>query len=492
MNRPTSLIVYRRTSKMPVTNAAKCDDNRDYRRFYEIERDQIERPVFTDIRFESVNLPPFTRDKQLSLYGFYGFYGHRFDDDSKRHPHRPHDHGNLPESFSWCEPPDELVDDPETRQKKALIQPVCDQGMCGSCWAVCIANVISDCLVVGGSVDWAPRISSTFLMMALPKQSDIQQMCNGGNPARVVKLLEKVPVVDESCIDYSWCSKDAEKLCYSSKSSDHFGAKITDKLNEKIPKKIGCYEEGNKFAYSIDEGSNIYHVDLANSVDEFRNVVRSHIVDFGPVIAGFVVLKNFGDGIHTDPSVNGGIYFDRAIYSKDRKTVAFSDLETTRYKGLHAVCIVGWGVARNVRYDTDKVGDVPYWHCRNSWGPNWGYQNGLFKIACYPFNKTAQLDKIVDLPNYARIGSIVMIRACNFPKVKRFKKLDELENHEREREIDYYKASPSEIDKRGFGKRNAVKSFLSKYGKSIAIATTITAMAIVIAAIVYKFQDRLF
>jgi len=38
-------------------------------------------------------------------------------------------------------------------------------------------------------------------------------------------------------------------------------------------------------------------------------------------------------------------------------------------RGGHAIKVLGWGVE----------GDVNYWLCANSWGPNWG-ESGYFKI----------------------------------------------------------------------------------------------------------------
>jgi hypothetical protein len=86
-------------------------------------------------------------------------------------------------------------------------------------------------------------------------------------------------------------------------------------------------------------------------------------------------------------------------------------------RGLHAVSIVGWGIAKNVQYDNDKYGDVPYWHCRNSWGSNWGYEGGYFKIAMYPFNKIAQFDKQVMTNVGGPVGSMILVRATERPKI---------------------------------------------------------------------------
>ena len=91
---------------------------------------------------------------------------------------------------------------------------------------------------------------------------------------------------------------------------------------------------------------------------------------------------------------------------------------------------MGWGIAKNIQYDNGKRGDVPYWHCRNSWGESWG-DNGYFKIAMYPFNKRAQFEKT--FLSYLkskkkgiephRFGGIILFKATREPKVYRLPKI---------------------------------------------------------------------
>lgn len=324
----------------------------------------------TDICFEG-ELPDY--EATMSLIG------------DRRHidkDHDIHESSNLPLEFSWDDDDDD--DDEDIKYKKSLISPVRDQMMCGSCWAVCLATIISDCFVVCGTTKYPPYISATYIMSTLP--NSVHDGCNGGNPAKAIKLLENIPLTDQSCMDYTWCSDD--KTCTSSDSAKHFKSKLGDVLNKKIP--TTCKDpEIDYYGYLIDKNSTLYSINKARYMTTFRNVVKTHIYEFGPVLAGFAVRRDFTTGAFT---ANKGIYVEDF---------------TSPIVGLHAVAIVGWGVRD----------ELPYWRCRNSWGTTWGKDNGYFNIAMYPYNMVSQLDKQVMLPNGSVIGSIIMVRACLKPSL---------------------------------------------------------------------------
>lgn len=395
-------------------------------------------PLNTDIRF-SKELP--LLDPQR-----YGYDPRQHEHPGKEHPRELHTHEHTHENFSWAVPTknDSSLD----LVKKSLIHKVSTQHACGSCWAVSFADAMSDCFVVSGAVGWSPNISATYLMSCIPS-GELHNMCLGGNPAAVAPYLEREGVADTSCVDYSWCSGDSE-LCKSVSSARHFDAKtLASKLNDNIPKPCGCYYKGvKKYLYKLDSGSDVFFINNKASVDVFRNTVKSHILDFGPVIGGYVVLKNFFTGNFTNPNFNGGVYLDRADYNgyKGGK-LRFSDTITSEAAGLHAVSIVGWGVAKNIQYDTDKYGDVPYWHCRNSWGEKWGNAGGYFKIAMYPFNQIAQFDKQVMTEIGGPVGSMILIRATERPKMVDMKQIAQkyIQNIKKQHSDVYYMADPQKV-----------------------------------------------
>lgn len=308
---------------------------------------------------------------------------------------------------------------------------------------MCLADTMSDCFVVSGAVGWAPDISSTFIMASIPTDHN---MCGGGNPAAVIPYLERNGAADSSCIDYSWCSGD-DKICKSISSQSHFDAKsLTSALNSQIPKNpYGCYfNNTKKWLYKLDPGTDVFFINEKAPIDVFRNTVKSHILDYGPVIGGFVVLKNFYGNFH---KINGGVYFDRADYSNLTNGLRFSNSpQIQQTTGLHAVSLVGFGVAKNIQYDNNKFGDVPYWHCRNSWGVKWG-DKGFFKIAMWPFNRLSQFDKQVMTDIGGPIGSVILIRATKSPEAVDLAQISQQyrNNINRIRPDTYYRANPQQV-----------------------------------------------
>jgi hypothetical protein len=402
----------------------------------------------TDISFSS-QLP---RHKPTSLesngisssHGLEYFGVYNSDDylhPAQHHSKKPHIHNNILDDFSWAvvTPTDSLVD----QHKKKIIktQPSSQYG-CGSCWAISLADTMSDCLVVSGAVNWQPNISATYIMMRITDRG-VHNYCGGGNPALAARYLEGVGVADTSCVDYSWCTDNT--MCSNVNSASHFDAhSLITTLNNTIPRPAGCYFYNvDKFMYKLDTGSEAFFIDdnilqkttqeKNTAINAFRNTVKSHILDFGPVIGGFVVLKNFLSGEHTDPTINEGVYLDRADYTtfvRKGDSLSFSDNNLFQNAGLHAVSIVGWGIAKNIQYDTNKWGDVPYWHCRNSWGSNWGKQGGFFKCAMYPFNTYSQFDKQIITAVGGAVGSIIFIKATQKPEITKYDQISNVYNNQ--------------------------------------------------------------
>ena len=328
-----------------------------------------------------------------------------------------HYHHHTHENFSWTIPTSH--DDEEAIKKKLLIHPVFDQQGCGSCWAVAVATTMSDCLVVGESIDYFPSISPTFCMACYP-----QGKCAGGMPAKLALDIQNNGVADTTCVDYSWCVNN--EACNIRNSAAHFDVNHT-KLSETIPK-CGCLSSNEKLYYFLDPTTDTFSITDDITVDHYKQLVRYHILDFGPVVGGYVVLNNFVDGKFS--KIGKGVYFDRADYGNATRegVIPFSDdvASFENSKGLHAVSIVGWGLAKDVQYDTDKRGDVPFWFCRNSWGKNWG-EHGFFKMAMYPFNKVAQFDKEIEVKvggQSTKIGGLMLIRATSPPIRKRLPTID--------------------------------------------------------------------
>lgn len=305
----------------------------------------------------------------------------------------------IPQEFNWA-----LFlsgDTEELKCKKYLISSVKNQHLCGCCWAISCVTALSDCFVVKNIVNWAPKISYTYALSKYP-----QQKCSGGS-SRI--LLEDIKngdgISSDFCVDDKWCSNN--KDCVSSNSSSHFFSKNKEYLSSLIPPQ-GCYD-GNKKHY-------VYYIDDVYSLSSEKNLkilesqknIKKHIMVRGPVVGGFLVMKNFLSGSFSKK--DSGIYFEN------------EDDYKNKILGSHSVVIVGWGVEKNVVYK-NKVTDIPYWYCRNSWGINWG-EKGYFKIAMYPYNKICQFSKKINVIHNGKIkevGGVTGFNVTRKPELKLLK-----------------------------------------------------------------------
>ena len=329
---------------------------------------------------------------------------------------------SLKETWNWrYVHPD---DSEQIKEIKKQILPPPNQGLCGSCFAVATANAISDSFVVSKILDKNPMLSSTYIMA---KYSNMQGClngtssickCMGGDPSSLCTLIEKDGIASDHCVDYSWCSTNQECI---QKPEAHFEAeKLTEKLNNSIPD-AGCYLKG--------EGvHNLYYIHDIETVNlditkDCTEAVKQHIYNTGPIIAGFHAFKNFKTGSF---GVTRGLYFDSVNYPSFSM---FDPEQTGNFMGGHAVVIIGWGIEKGMTVPfTNRVVDVPYWYCRNSWGEKWGSDGGYFKIAMYPFNKSSQFDKLVSfqLPSggTSSVGGFILFKPTLF-KPNEFSKLAE-------------------------------------------------------------------
>jgi len=395
-------------------------------------------PLNTDLRMTNL-LPEYDNEEDVSPTSFMAM-----------HPHGTYNDIVNRENFSWHSVSENDTDD--IIRKKALIHPVQNQHMCGSCWAMALASCISDCFVVAGVVNWMPRIAPTFIMMTIPKHLG-NDRCDGGNPASTAFALESIPIADTTCIDYSWCAND-KTLCTSASAANHFRSSLGSELNKQIPSpESACYFDGDRHLYRIDSGTEALYITDKMPDVKFRDIIKRHIIEFGPPLAGYAVLANFINGYFTNENVNQGIYFDRARYSSDISSntpLVFNDAYASKFQlsGLHAVAVVGWGIGKNVQYDTDKYGDVPYWIARNSWGSSWGHMKGYFKIAMYPWNKFAQFGKQIYIHG-STIGGMILVRCTQPPTIGKLPSIhkNHFTNIIRSMDDEYYKSSPIDIIK---------------------------------------------
>lgn len=341
---------------------------------------------------------------------------------------------NIPTNFNWRTVTEN--DNDVIKNKKALISSPGDQGLCGSCWAISVANAASDVFVVSGLVDYKPELSTTWALACYP-----QDQCDGGNPAILVEDIAKKGIASDHCIDYSWCLNNP--TCNTNNPSQQFSPET--ELNNLIPK-CGCYEKNSEhYLYFLEPNSQtLYAKPDNNSIENTRNIVKKQILLNGPVIGGFVVFNNFMKNKGHFTKVNGGIYLENGVYD-DTNTIKFSNDQTnsSNYIGSHAIAIIGWGIENNIIIDNKgNKANVPYWYCRNSWGDSWG-ENGYFKMAMYPYNKTSQFDILVKFKTDVSVeeaGGIILMKATKKPVQKTLNQINDiyLKNIKKVKDDSYY------------------------------------------------------
>ena len=322
------------------------------------------------------------------------------------------DHTKLPENFNWRE---------DGGNKRHLISKPGNQMLCGSCWAISAAGIVADNHVVSGTVNWRPNLSTTWCLACYP-----QAQCKGGNPAILYEDISNSGIATKHCIDYSWCSENP--VC-NGEATKHF--KVSNEeidLSSLIPN-CGCYEsQVEHYLYFIDKpkSASLGNEDLDE--DNFTNTIKKHIYTKGPVQGGFLVFDNFMNGGFT--KVNGGVYLENGVYGNGAGGVHFDSeqLNVDKYKGSHAIAIIGWGIQKDVVVDNKGTkNDIPYWYCRNSWTENWG-DGGYFKIAMYPYNKLVQFDKVIVIntpQGQIQGGGIIMLSVSSPPEKKTISQIQE-------------------------------------------------------------------
>lgn len=396
----------------------------------------------------------------------------------KQHPEiASMDITTIPENFDWINsyPRDNSM----IKKKKLLIVKPPNQALCGSCWAVAGATAISDNFVVSGIVNWYPDLSPTWCLSTYP-----QYQCQGGNPAALLMDVASGGIATNHCVDYSWCSQNG--VCNGS-ALKHFNPNNTN-LSTLVPDS-GCYftDKIQHYLYKIDSSNSLSNNSSRIPAQKFAATVKKQIYTKGSLVGGYLIYKNFMSGSFCH--INGGVYLERAQYDIATSTgnqLTFSDepISSYNYVGSHAVCIVGWGVAKNILVDNGKRADVPYWYVRNSWGTKWG-ENGCFKMAQYPYNQYSQFDKVIviqtDSGERYQGGGMISINVSKRPVLKSLKQINqEFLKNKRKYNDAYYKSEPR------FFPSSLSQDNISSIRKASLLTVTITLLLFIMIMIIVR------
>ena len=267
---------------------------------------------------------------------------------------------------------------------KSYINPVKDQGTCGSCWAFATSSVLAHRFNILSLGQYTLDLSPTKMILCDWGGAEVDLIEEADD---VKNAIDKVTQANISNIKSSACFgntlEDSGRFLYLMGTNTEDCVPYTKRLgNEREFQTIGSYTKMYELPLCIgatgqsgDMCSNYTYDQITGNEDgiparfykcyhyyglygttdynprgnEFQ--IRLEMYKWGPVATGFQVYSDFYTyNARTD------------IYVWNGKSIQV---------GGHAVEIVGWGIR-----SSDKM---KYWIVRNSWGPNWG-DGGYFKI----------------------------------------------------------------------------------------------------------------
>ena len=226
---------------------------------------------------------------------------------------------NTPSEFSW-----------KDYNGEDWTTPVRNQGPCGSCWAFGALGVFESMIKIRENLpDFNPDLSEQYVLSCLSRAGS----CRGGNTFEALELIKATSsqgnnhngIIPESCFEY--------------------------KADDDIPCSAKCPDWEEKLIPLLKYGS----IDTGGT-ESGREAIKTQVMQTGPVAAFMKVTDLFK--IFVGLNHNPEAYFPKLL----------------PVFGLnHVVIILGWK-------DNPSIRGGGYWICKNSWGPEYGY-DGFFNIA---------------------------------------------------------------------------------------------------------------
>lgn len=216
----------------------------------------------------------------------------------------------LPKAWDWS-----------NLSGRNFLEPVMDQGDCGSCYVVASMRMLTARHKIKTNTTEALPWSINFPLQC----SEYNQGCSGGYGLLITKWSDDVGLLPATCMRY-----DTAGSC---------------KLECDLDKLEGPRYRAGNHRY-VGQGW------YGNSSAE---AIRQELFTNGPLVLGLEPAEDF-------------MYYSEGVYKSPEKVLHVTNQEWEKVD--HAVLLVGWG----------EEDGQPYWRLQNSWGPDWG-EEGFFRIA---------------------------------------------------------------------------------------------------------------
>jgi len=218
----------------------------------------------------------------------------------------------LPRDFDWSK-----------RDGQNFLEPVMDQGDCGSCYAASSMRMLTARHKIRQNDTAAVPWSINFPLFC----SEYNQGCSGGYGLLTAKWSRDVGLLPATCMPYNTGGSCKLECDLKAMGGKRFRA------------------DGHRYVGSWYGNSSVQSI-------------KEELYRRGPLVLGLEPTEDFmfySAGIYKSPTAS-------------KPLVHPGDREWERVD--HAVLLVGWG---------EEAGKK-YWRIQNSWGPQWG-EEGFFRIA---------------------------------------------------------------------------------------------------------------
>ena len=290
---------------------------------------------------------------------------------------------------------------------KKFLNPVRDQGSCGSCWAFATSFSLESRLAIATNGKYKPKLSPAkmvlcnlgdsemtmakakfdkgepfdYLTDADMQNKDLESQeisaentigCNGETIIGAWQFLSRFGVPEEDCMNYNSTANGQQDLSKYTQGAQMVGCSaVLGQFFDKCPtdgkpavfhRSMGYYIVPGVASSSdtpVSRSSGRFGIDSSAPLSDAgipsgsEINLRRDIYHWGPLSVGFTVYPDFMEFFKTNP---------KGVYKWNGQG---------QPEGGHAVVIVGWGVEEGT--------NTPYWIIRNSWGTSWG-DGGYFKF----------------------------------------------------------------------------------------------------------------